>query len=183
MKKLALIFSILVTLVACSSDDKKNSTTDGGSAVEQVKKEKIVVSLNNHLIGTYLGNLPCDNCLGIKTILTISGGNRASFRRREIGKKDGEAFAFEGTWTPNADSTLITLSNDKNEKMYFQYADEAFIPMENEKAVKDCGAFDCAMRKPQAVKIKTNDIKALKEKAQSKEEVKSTGTFEKATKK
>lgn len=184
MKKIIFLLSALVVLNSCGNTENQNTNNDKTNTnVDPVKKERVTVSLKNHLIGTYLGNLPCDNCLGIKTILTISGGNRASFRRREIGKKDGESFAFEGTWSPNADSTVITLSNDKNEKMYFTYANETFIPMENEKTVKDCGSFDCTLKKPQSVKIKAGDIKALQEKAQSKEEVKSTGTFEKATKK
>lgn len=181
------LWSILVAaiLFSCNTSNETNQEDSQlSSPAANVKKEKISISIKNKLIGTYMGDLPCADCQGIKTILTLSGGNKGYYREREIGKKDALATVFEGQWTTNADSSLITLSSAEGKKMFFKKTESGFAIMENETKSKDCGTFDCTLKKSQPTTIKAGNIKEIKEKVQSKEQtVKSTGTFQKAGKK
>lgn len=59
------------------------------------------------LAGTYEGTLPCADCEGIRTSLTLDAGGTYTLQREYLGKADRKPVRDEGRW--QADSTGVTL--------------------------------------------------------------------------
>lgn len=59
------------------------------------------------LAGTYEGTLPCADCGGIRTNLTLDAGGTYTLQREYLGKPGGKPAKDEGRW--QADSAGVTL--------------------------------------------------------------------------
>lgn len=62
--------------------------------------------------GTYRGVLPCADCEGIETIVTLKTDGTYSTTSRYLGR-DGASFASEGNFTWNDDGSSISLSGEE----------------------------------------------------------------------
>lgn len=63
--------------------------------------------------GTYKGVLPCADCEGIETIVTLGGDGAYSTRSRYLGKGDGNSFSTQGRFTWDDRGGSILLSGDQ----------------------------------------------------------------------
>lgn len=63
--------------------------------------------------GSYYGVLPCADCEGIETVLTLSDESKYTLIRKYLGKEVKE-IKSEGTFSFNKEGNTISLKNEKN---------------------------------------------------------------------
>jgi len=138
MKKTLFTLSAItlaLTLTGCDNSDQttKNQTPTTPSVTDTVKKdvtdgiaqvkttvedttEKTIPAAKDNLTwqGTYTGKLPCTDCDGIATTLTLNSDETYTLEEIYLGKKDGQMNS-KGTFTWDKTGTIVTLTNDKGD--------------------------------------------------------------------
>lgn len=112
---LAAMFALaLLTTTNCTGKQANNNAQDTDTVAVSV--EEAAPAANYY--GTYEGTLPCADCSGIKTVLTLKGDTTYDLSQEYLDKKDGK-FAESGTYTvENGLVTLITPSS--GDKTYYK---------------------------------------------------------------
>ncbi len=108
-------------LAACSQSNKEQTSADTAS-VKTGKADSVsflMPTADNSANaldwpGTYQGILPCADCEGIETSLTLRADSSYSLRTRYRGKKDAAAGEQKGTFAWNAAGSTIRLSGIRN---------------------------------------------------------------------
>ncbi|MDR2920929.1 MAG: copper resistance protein NlpE [Tannerella sp.] len=77
--------------------------------------------------GTYVGTMPCADCSGIYTEITLSG-NEYSIKRIYQGKGDEAIFTDEGTYSWDPNSQILTLNGDPSEQ--YRIDEETLIALD-----------------------------------------------------
>ena len=79
MKKIALIIVMGVAIVSCTKKETATTKTENDTLIEQVEQDTITSTGDGHnaqnaldWAGTYEATLPCADCPGIKTIVTLN---------------------------------------------------------------------------------------------------------------
>jgi uncharacterized lipoprotein NlpE involved in copper resistance len=106
MKKNLFVLSIvclLLSLIACKSGVNEQIATDD-NAQTCLDWE-----------GTYSGILPCADCEGIETEISLKQDNTYQISWKYLEKSD-ELYANEGTFVWDATGSIITFENINNEK-------------------------------------------------------------------
>lgn len=115
MKKVTLSFvvmaAIAMSLFSCNNSGKQNSTVTQDST-------SVVEAATNSFIGTYQGTLPCADCEGIKTTLTLNNDSTYSLKSEYLGKK-GETFDENGEFNVT-DNQVVVLTATSGEKTYYK---------------------------------------------------------------
>lgn len=115
MKKLysaALVLGIL--LAGCNNQPKKVEVveTEEDSHIVQASDEQ-------NIIGTYEGTLPCADCDGIRTTLTLNEDTTYDLKSLYLGKED-PAIEECGTYTLLGDSLIELTTPSSNRKTYYK---------------------------------------------------------------
>lgn len=84
---------------------------------------KDVSDLKKNFMGTYAGTLPCADCGGIETELTLNPDYTYRLSRIYKGKGDGKPVIENGKWTVSEDLAFIELNYDGGEKTCFALID------------------------------------------------------------
>lgn len=130
MKKILLIVPVLgLILTACSKpthdasqDIQKTPQTQAAqsheAATPTVDSEH---NAQNSLdwAGIYQGLLPCADCTGIKTILTLKSDHSYTLTEQYEGKGDGKEFKSQGTFSFDSSGSLITLDQNADGRKFF----------------------------------------------------------------
>ncbi|MBL0738564.1 copper resistance protein NlpE N-terminal domain-containing protein [Flavobacterium sp. GN10] len=126
MKKIVVLFTVAITLMACNSKKKKEEIVKAEIDSTAVKVENVVSE--NVLV--YEGLLPCADCEGIETILKIDVvDNKFQLSSTYKGKKPETNFIEKGNINTerglekDPDGTIYILNWDKPEKdqVYYGY--------------------------------------------------------------
>jgi len=65
--------------------------------------------------GTYAGTMPCADCEGILTEITLSG-DEYTIKRTYQGKGDSNIFTDKGTYTWDPNKQILTFNGDASER-------------------------------------------------------------------
>ncbi|MDR3201104.1 MAG: copper resistance protein NlpE, partial [Spirochaetales bacterium] len=63
------------------------------------------------IAGTYTGIIPCADCEGIETVITLTSDNRYTIRWRYLGKEPENLFEDSGTFSFDPNVNVITLKD------------------------------------------------------------------------
>lgn len=122
----ALAMIVSVSFSACGNSSKK--ATDGEQKTEVINDGH---NSRNSLDyeGTYTGTMPCADCSGIYTELTLKG-NDYTLKTVYEGKEDkGEnAFTETGKYAWNTGGNIITLNNDSTQQ--YQVGENVLIALD-----------------------------------------------------
>lgn len=125
MKKTPLMFlasAALIAFTACTGAKNNEAET----AVDSVATEVAEVVAPTH-IGTYEGTLPCADCDGIKTTLTIKDEQTYDLRSEYLNKKDG-LFEESGVYNLVDDGKIIELvTPSAGTKTYYKILENAVV--------------------------------------------------------
>lgn len=112
MRIYGILFAAVTMAFSTSCNSKKKNTekpTDDSQIIDSHTSEN-ALDWN----GTYKGTLPCADCEGIKSTITLNQDLTYTAKNEYLGKKDG-AFESKGNFTWSADGRKIILDNsDKN---------------------------------------------------------------------
>ena len=105
---------ILITIILSSCNAKKNSSNE--------KTVETIVDTHNSLNaldwnGTYQAILPCADCEGINTLLTLNDDLTFIKNSKYLGKDDS-IFEDKGSFSWDETGQIITLNNDKKNQYF-----------------------------------------------------------------
>jgi uncharacterized lipoprotein NlpE involved in copper resistance len=132
MKKsiIILVSTFLTLLIGCSQPVSQASSENQGTNVESTEEMPKVESPEGmsdtsatslDWSGTYQGVLPCADCQGIETSLTLNKDMSYLMTRKYLGK-DEQVFEQKGTFTWNSEQNTVLLSyTDQAPKAPNQY--------------------------------------------------------------
>ncbi len=104
--KFALLVVLAVALSACQNNKKAEKNTSAQKTKQIV--DTVHTSQNSlDWAGTYTGVLPCADCPGIKTTLTLNNDNTYSLKMDYLERKS--SFKEEGEFKWNTTGSKITL--------------------------------------------------------------------------
>ena len=111
-----LLFSVMTFALftaACNNNESTNSSTADTTTTTRAADTTAPVADNsmNSLDwqGTYKGVVPCADCEGIETIITLGSDLSYTLTLNYKGKKDAKPFEKKGSFTWNTAGTTITL--------------------------------------------------------------------------
>ena len=109
MKKLSILLVALVSiaLISCNNAKQKKAETPDMHTSE--------MALDYH--GVYEGTLPCADCEGIKTKLTINDDNTFVLNSEYLGEENA-TFEDKGTYFIENGEILVTQEEDGEQKYY-----------------------------------------------------------------
>lgn len=131
MKKILFaILSISFLQVSCSSSSEKEGREDESNVTMDDFPETIDVPMNpspadnsmNSLDwdGTYRGTLPCADCEGIETELTLNQDGTYSYKSNYLGKNDALEEEYTGKFTWDKEGRTIQLDGLKGSPGKYQ---------------------------------------------------------------
>lgn len=126
MKTARIMILCVPLLVAACKGKKTDLSTDGketAAAVIESRRApgapKDANELKSDFMGTFSGTLPCADCSGILTTLTLNADGTYMLESTYQGKGDGQPFVEQGKWTPSEDLAFIELNYDVRDKSVF----------------------------------------------------------------
>jgi len=132
-KSLLILTSAVFVLAGCQDDQAPEPTTSteqfveipADVAVDEVMEEQVSTTDDGHSAnialdwnGTYVGILPCADCEGIETEVTLNHDGSYSVSQTYLGKENGH-FESQGQLSWNEKGSIITLENETGANQYF----------------------------------------------------------------
>ena len=121
MRKDILAFLVAMALTSCNPSPRSEAGTDSTAMAETELITEDGHNSQNSLdyIGTYTGVLPCADCEGIQTEITLNEEGTYAKKMIYLGKGDSNSFEEKGDYTWNAAGQQITLEGQKAPNQYF----------------------------------------------------------------
>jgi copper homeostasis protein (lipoprotein) len=131
--------TIATILFSCSNDTKNTESNLSQPAADSAfKKDSIIQtpdathSSANSLdwAGTYKGTVPCADCEGIETTLTIDADSNYVISTQYLGKKKGKGMDKKAHFSWNKEGSVITLEGIKNAPSQYQVGENMLIQLD-----------------------------------------------------
>lgn len=121
MKKISLLLAASAALLFASCDTKESNNSEDQATVETETTE--VVAETPAYVGSYEGTLPCADCSGILTKLTIREDTTYDLSSEYLEKEDGK-FEQSGVYELNGD-VIVLITPSSGEKTYYKILDNS----------------------------------------------------------
>lgn len=121
-------FGVITLWTSCKNKEKSPAGEE--VTIEEITEEpEEVIDMHNaanslDFQGVYEGTIPCADCEGIKTTVTIGEDHTFTVVSEYLGKGDDHTFTDEGTWEIE-ESTITLKQEDESVQKYF--VGEGFI--------------------------------------------------------
>jgi uncharacterized lipoprotein NlpE involved in copper resistance len=110
IRKIVILLSFVCLVLALNSCKTKGGNTNQ-TQTENVDASETILEWE----GAYSGVIPCADCAGIETKLSLNGDNTYQISRKYL-EKDDEVFENQGTFVLDETGSIITLEGlDKTE--------------------------------------------------------------------
>ncbi len=120
MKRTNILVVTAVALLAIGCSNKQSNTT-----ADSTDSTTMEVVTDNGFYGTYEGVLPCADCPGIKTTLTINEDNTYDLKSEYLDKKEG-VFEKSGVYNIVHNGAVIELvTPSSGDKTYYKILEKA----------------------------------------------------------
>ena len=117
-----MILPVLLTglfAVSCSKKEEAKTETpqavEADSAQQAQPEEAAKAEAPKKHVGEFSGKLPCADCPGIETKLTLNEDGSFLLDETYLEKKDGQ-FNAKGSYEVSADGAFVTLKEEGNDK-------------------------------------------------------------------
>ncbi|KGN99661.1 hypothetical protein HR11_05380 [Porphyromonas macacae] len=135
--KLFLAGAIVVCFTNCTNSKKQN-TADTQQETE-IKTETAVETAKPDYFGIYEGTLPCADCEGIKTTLTINEDTTYTLISEYLGKKDNNVFETSGVYNIINENVIELVTPSSGEKTYYKILDNSSVALCDDKGTLNEG--------------------------------------------
>lgn len=133
MKNLTFVFLFVLVLFSCKQEAGK--TTETKTAKTDSTAIVVEQALAEQMAAFYTGSLPCSDCDGIETILTLNADEKRTFALEEQHKgKENKTVEKKGTWSVNGD--MVTL-NAESGLMKYQLTEEGLVSLNADGTKRD----------------------------------------------
>lgn len=128
--RVLLAVSLIVTMTSCKNNKQKQATSN------KVKTENVDSKKTNYY-GTYEGVLPCADCEGIKTTLTINEDTTYELKSEYLGKKDDNVFEECGVYNILNEDIIELITPSSGRKTYYKILENAIALSDSEGNLND----------------------------------------------
>ena len=133
MKAIYLLLSVALVVAMSSCTNKQKQAEQATETTEEV----VTVNETPAYVGTFEGTLPCADCDGIKTVLTINEDTTYSLSSEYLGKKDG-LFEQSGVYSLVMDGQVLELvTPSTGDKIYYRIVDNGVAVSDAEGTVNE----------------------------------------------
>ena len=127
--KLFLAVAILAAMVSCAGGQKKTTAQQDTLVVAAPDMHTSEMALDYY--GTYEGTLPCADCEGIKTTLTLNENKTFVLISEYLGKK-GATFEEKGSYEIENGEIVVAKISD-SETNYYKLQEGSVVMLTSEK--------------------------------------------------
>lgn len=129
--RLIIVLTLSVAVISCGHGAKKFPPVPEKADTNMLAPVTDQHNSSNSLDwqGTYRGTIPCADCEGIETELTLNQDNTYWLKTSYLGKSD-QAFDEKGTFSWNEAGNTITLSGTKNRPSQYFVAENKVIQLD-----------------------------------------------------
>lgn len=156
-----ITLTIATILFSCSNDTKNTESNLSQPAADSAFKKDSTIqtpdiahnSANSlDWQGTYKGTVPCADCEGIETTISIDADSNYVISTQYLGKKKGKGMDKKGRFSWNKEGSVITLEGIKNAPSQYQVGENMLIQldMQGKKITGDNAALYQLIKQPAA---------------------------------
>ena len=141
MIKSLLYILVLFCILSCKDDKESSETNETTTKSEwEIASDKIPEIIDEHNSknsldwdGVYSGVLPCDNCDGIDTRITLRKNETYQLVLRYAGipEKEGKDFISEGEFSWEDNGANILFKGDQVDFQKFKVGERFLMPLDN----------------------------------------------------
>lgn len=139
MKQFLLLASLILFITGCKSNIEDPGEVNAEELIPFNASQIDAHNSRNSLDweGSYTGVLPCEDCVGIDTFITIDGEHTYKITQRYIDKNDvfSDDIIHEGTFFWNEEGSSITFENIEGEISTFR-VNELFLTPLNKNGIE-----------------------------------------------
>jgi uncharacterized lipoprotein NlpE involved in copper resistance len=118
MKK-ALFILVALAVGSCNSSDTADAQADALVISDPVSDAAHASQNSLDYTGTYTGVLPCADCPGIKTEITLNSDSTFTKKMTYLEREEAGIFVEKGTYTRDSARQSITLESAPAPNQYF----------------------------------------------------------------
>ncbi len=133
-----MLLCLPLLLGACKGKTTDSSVSDEKTVIDpqtdnsrrSPNAPKTMEELLANFTGTFTGVLPCADCGGILTTLTLNEDGTYVLETEYQGKDDNNKFTDQGKWTPSEDLAFVELGYDKKDQdspVYYALIDKSTL--------------------------------------------------------
>ncbi len=130
------VFILLLAVAgftSCSNAPKNNSQSQEDSSSVQANTQKTEQQHSTEKESkVYEGTLPCADCEGIQTTITLNEDSSYSLHQKYLGASDESNMDEKGDWTLNTEKNVVTLKGIKDASNQYKVTDTALIMLDME---------------------------------------------------
>jgi len=138
MKKSALYILMILSLLSCKDQEEpSNSIENSDNKASGISQEEPIIDGHTSKIsldwyGAYSGVLPCADCEGIDTNLTLNNDQTYQLKLRYLGdlEKEGKDIISEGKFTWDDNGNNITLEGTDDGFRKFKVGENFLMPLD-----------------------------------------------------
>ncbi len=157
--KYTSILLFAVVLASCGGNDKGQANgaaladTTGNTSINAETKPMLQNPVDEikGILGTYVGQLPCEDCDYIKVAVSLNGDLTAIVKQRKAGVENNNGVVGEtkGTWNADETKSDITVKGDNGSVFKYRIVDtQHLIPLDANNKPLEC-KIDCQFTKVQ----------------------------------
>jgi uncharacterized lipoprotein NlpE involved in copper resistance len=126
-----IFLTLAIAVISCGQPAKRAHTISETADKNMVAPATDQHNASNSLdwAGVYLGTLPCADCEGIESELTLNQDNTYLLKTRYLGKSE-QSFEEKGTFIWNEAGNTITLSEAKNRPTQYFMGENKVIQLD-----------------------------------------------------
>jgi uncharacterized lipoprotein NlpE involved in copper resistance len=139
MRKVFFVtLSVMVTFFSCNSNTESKSAAVDSTGSETVSKtDTTITTAHNSLTsldweGTYKGVVPCADCEGIETKLTIGKDLTYTITTKYLGKPNPDVYKESGTFQWDVAGNIIRLNKRENAPDKYKVGENILIQLDME---------------------------------------------------
>lgn len=132
IKNIIPIVACIAIMASCNEAANNGAGQDSLASSETTTPPDMHNAQNSlDVEGSYVGTLPCADCEGIKTTITLKSDSSYTKTEEYLGQK-GATFNDQGKWFFLADGNTIELNNGKDTPWKFKVGENKLIQLDTE---------------------------------------------------
>lgn len=159
----AITLTVTIVFFSCSNDTKNTESNLSQPAADSAFKKDSTIqtpdtahnSANSlDWQGTYKGTVPCADCEGVETTITIDADSNYVISTQYLGKKKSKGTDKKGRFSWNKEGSVITLEGIKNAPSQYQVGENMLIQLDiqGKKITGDNAALYQLIKQPAAAR-------------------------------
>ncbi|WP_264564894.1 copper resistance protein NlpE [Flavobacterium sp. N3904] len=126
--KIIIIFSFSLLVLSCKKEIKSSEVFTDSTTTVDLDSHNSENALDWQ--GIYKGVLPCADCEGIETTVTLNKDKTFSLATKYLGKGEGKVFIEKGSFTWDKTGTSVTLEGSRDRPSQYKVGENTLTQLD-----------------------------------------------------